>query len=426
MVRRTALIALLLLLLFISSTSLLAQSEDDSWVVQDMTLLSDLIPGDYSLANAFLSPDGSRVAWTEDAETLCFYLFSDEEIVCDSVPPEFRLQTNVYSVPAWSSDGSTIAFHDDFFINLRDSDIWFYDVEGEVFRNVTNDGYLGRVGFDEEESPPVDYAPVWNPVDGDLYFFRSVRLEDNDGESDYTTELHRVGTEGRVPELVRDMTDFIPRLSVYVPPAFSADGTRLAFVVAPVNLDEDRRTGVWIYNLEDDSLEQVAALADLQQGLPSIDMPPKMPFDIRWVGDTNALIVRTEDRFRMAAGPMQNAYYIDLATGDVTPLVDLSDVEDQESFLDIGGEGDAPVFKVPFLGVVAPDGSAYWGLNVDFRDNQDREGGISVYPLPPDGTVDVVHREPGFRPAPRQDLPPGVSRDGKALFYGWLVTFAQE
>ena len=51
----------------------------------------------------------------------------------------------------------------------------------------------------------LDYLPTWNPVTGNLYFFRSIRSSDST-----SLVLYRIPAAGSSPEQVMDLTNRLP------------------------------------------------------------------------------------------------------------------------------------------------------------------------------------------------------------------------
>jgi len=102
------------------------------------------------------------------------------------------------SYPAWSPDGSKIAF-----TSTRDgnSEIYIVDADGRNLKRLTN-------------HPAVDQLPRWSP-DGQTLVFESNR--------DGNTEIYRIGREAGEPQRLTD-SPYADRF-----PVWSPDGKRVAF-----------------------------------------------------------------------------------------------------------------------------------------------------------------------------------------------------
>jgi len=133
----------------------------------------DLIAGPLNHA-AYLSPDGTQFAFY-DGSTICFYTIEGEKGACS---PDLRQKGTAPSAESirWSPDGTKIAFADDFFLRLIDSDIWLVDVaSGELMDrtptqnrriNVIRTPVPGTGGY------VVDVAPTFSADGKTIYFLR--------------------------------------------------------------------------------------------------------------------------------------------------------------------------------------------------------------------------------------------------------------
>jgi hypothetical protein len=394
-----------------------AAQDDPGWTLVGAQPLSDLVGEVDRVREPILAPDGSAMAWDE-GEGLCVYTFADEETNCTPWLEDMRVRTTRVSLPVWSPDSTRIAMHEPLFLFFEDSDMWTFDVATRTFENHTDDGYSGSILRAAENDAPLDHVPTWNPADGSLYFFRSEEREQaNDQETGYTLELYRLPDDGDEPELVNDMTFDLPGpFALYRPAQFSPDGTRLALIALPQNFPEHSGTGVWIYDMEADTVEQVATLADMQTGVPAWYESLLVPNTVFWAGD-DALVIDTIDPMRGNA--VQTAYYVDLTSGDVSPLVDFSDLPDDPDLFENMGDPTNPLFQMPRTGAVSPDGSAFWYLSFSPADEQ---AGISQVALPPTGDAPVYLGDIPLVPGPGHDVYPTVSTDGKLLIREVLVT----
>ncbi|MBZ0288537.1 MAG: hypothetical protein K8I30_13050, partial [Anaerolineae bacterium] len=162
-------------------------------VIDFADVLDDYAAVDSALA---LAPDGARAAWAAP-DGLCIYTFAEESADCTPWPEMFRPGFDRYHRLNWSPDGSRLAFTENLFVRLNDSDIWVYDLAAGTFTNRTDDGET-RVLFDGPQKRQLDYAPLWAD-DGSLYFFRSAGFQEGDAMA-----LYRLPADSDTPKLVLD------------------------------------------------------------------------------------------------------------------------------------------------------------------------------------------------------------------------------
>lgn len=122
---------------------------------------------------AFLSPDGSYYIHFE-GEMLCLYrLPENEEEACYQLDERIRpdLETG-----RWSPNGQYFAFVDNPSVRFAiDSDIQMLDIAAGEIRNITDDGYDGRIIINPQTEDPytVDIAVGWSD-DNQLAILRYV------------------------------------------------------------------------------------------------------------------------------------------------------------------------------------------------------------------------------------------------------------
>jgi dipeptidyl aminopeptidase/acylaminoacyl peptidase len=404
----------LLFVLFSLSTAA-AQDSASTWTmtsVEPMGAITGEDSGDPSFA--FLAPDGSALAWGEPNTGINVYSFVDQATTNYPFPDEYR-GFGRYSSPAWSPDGNYFAFTESLFDFLYESDIWLLDRAAGTITNRTDDGVYG--GWLNVEQPfAIDYLPTWNPVNGDLYFFRTLQPED----STNTTEVFLMPIGRDEPKRIVDLTpDLRLVYSVYRPVAISPDGDTLAFIVLGQQLDEPVN-GIWTLDLRTATAQQVVTLDELCTGLPTWqteDESALFPETVMWAGN-DALVVLSRD-VQFATNISQMAYYVDLVSGETTPITAFTDVPDVETLFVESDE--SPLYRMPRSGVVTPDGSTFLFL----RHGVGMEhAGISAVSLPPNGSPPVEIGEiEDFNIFRAAQSAPAMSSDGKALIYGYVFQF---
>lgn len=348
------------------------------WSISSVTDIT-VLPADFPMpdSSAALSPDGTTVAWGHPANGLCIYTLADGQGQCQAWPVE-QVRLDRYHQLTWSPDSTQIAFTENFLLFFAEPDLWVYDLPSGNFTNRTPDG-VDKIRFGEDSSSQIDYAPTWG-LNGELYFFRS-----SDAGDSYSLELYRLPPDSDTPELVADVSNKFPTLSVYWPPALSPDGTHLAIIVLASDFD-DLRNGVWIINLEDGTSAPAANARALWEGFP--DWQPVegiMPLGVTWSGN-NALVVHVNSPGEFSASVAQNYHYVDLETRRITPLVDLTVIESQADAFNIGADGHSGIYLMPRLGIVTPDSFIYAHYDV----TGESVVSLSSIPLPPTGTAPTV------------------------------------
>jgi hypothetical protein len=186
----------------------------------------DLPPGD-----AYLSPDGSRIATYADRE-LCVYTADGGKVRC----ADHRIDLDPNSVQ-WNSDGSRLLYTEDFWTEYDDTagnaarqepDIWSFHVRSGEATDLTDDG-VDPADVDLRNQPrnsqTVDTLPMWID-DSTIRFLRS-----DDGWD--TVAVMQMPAAGGEPEQVGTLPlDFPPESVAYTP-----DGERAAYERQPQHHD---------------------------------------------------------------------------------------------------------------------------------------------------------------------------------------------
>lgn len=413
-------VILVLLVLVLSVFGVYAQ-EDADWRLADvqdlLPMLEDLGRVDASLS---LSPDGMRLAWAA-RDRLCLYEPDTQTGECHPLPETFASTFRDYNPLRWSPDGADIAFTEDPFYTLTESDVWVYKLASGEFTNLTDDGVEGSwLRSDDDKPVALDYAMTWHPTSGDLYFFRSERFDDG-----WTIDLYRTDPGNSEPEQISSFTFNIPTLSIYFSPAISPDGKTMALIVLGQKPD-DPKNGVWTIDLEDGAAELVANLPTLtRNGFPEWqEQRGLLPRGVTWAGNNGLLVYLFNGAF--AAGVSWGTQYIDLTSAAVTPLVDMSAIPEAADLFSVGDDGRTTQHDMVRSVLVAPDGEA---VIYDHYDNASREEpSLSALALPPEGEPDEIGTAPGcvVQKVPGTPRWLGhIAPNGRAVLYNCLLTFEQ-
>jgi Tol biopolymer transport system component len=315
----------------------------------------------------------------------------------------------------WSPDGHRLAFTENLFQFFNESDIWVFDVAQETFTDLTDDGLTGSNPFMHPSDTPalLDYLPTWNPVTGDLYFFRSIRSSDST-----SLVLYRIPAAGSTPEQVIDLTNRLPiPFPIFIPPAFTPDGSQMALIVLSQHLD-DPANGVWVLKLTSNSITQVASLADLSALLPAFTDGKTYPQSVSWAN--SGIVIPSENPFTAASWASANTFILAMPSKSLTGLVDFTGFPDEAALSQVGSDGHSAVFRLPRAGVVTPDGKSYIYLHYD---STLTPATISTVSLPPDGSapIDLGQIDPYTVAQPTYAT---ISDDGtRAVMLGYLLTF---
>ncbi len=207
--------------------------------------------------SAFLSPDGSRYAYFEP-RSICLYSLPDnDEEACYAFNEEERIRPNVETV-RWSRDGRYLAFQDiDALRVFIDSDIRLLDVEAGELRNLTDDGYEGRLvlNMDEFDEPVnVDIAVAWSD-DNRLAVLR-YPFEDPEQASATEMQIVIVDPETGETELVRDWS--LQQAFLYYSIAWGGD----TIAVGRVPSNRSSGGGVDLFNAETGQRDRVVRVSE--------------------------------------------------------------------------------------------------------------------------------------------------------------------
>lgn len=398
-------------LMLLSVTRVSAQ-DNSMWKITEAKTLSDLLGG--IPRAAVIAPDGSAIAWLKGgADGLCLYHLDSQSQDCHSFPKDFRGSPVTM---AWSPDSSRLAFTENFFINLVESDVWVFNVATSTFQDRTDDGVTGSaMKAGQGLQGQFDYLPTWDPATGDLYFFRSTQPGD--------TRLFRLPATGDSEQVI-DLSLVVPHLSIFRPATISPDGKQMGVIVLGQHLD-DPLNGVWTISLSSGLTQQVVTIDALQIGLPAWQEGKvrPLPLQLDWAGNDGLMVVARDDQY-ISRQPAQNIYYVDLAKDAVTPLVDFSSIPDLKSMFQVGADDHSPLYTIPRIGVMLPDGKTYLYLHFDVGGDPDHIGGVSSVALPPDGSSPAfVGSIPNFKLGPPDYS--SSSANGWVIMYNQLLKIEQ-
>jgi hypothetical protein len=376
---------------------------------------------------AELSPDGNSVAWlvpeaARRLATLCVASVTDGGQNCFTAEGYHGMPYRL----VWSPDSLWIAFSEDPAAQALESDLWLFDVTKGELTNRSDDAAAGRHA-EVEGDFALDYLPMWDPATGYLYFWRSTP----DEQGDFALDLMRLdpattATPDVVRSLGRTLGDGLVRFGwqrfyLQGPSAIAPDGSQVAVSIAPAQeMDVSSSHALWLIDLVDAEAaprQLVTALA-WQSGLPQWSNQPAVARGLQWTWDGMGIVVAAlSSDLRL---PLLLAYYVDVASGETTPVVDFSDSRDRDAFFRLDPTtGHAPRFDVPWTIALAPDANVLLGVT-------DLAGGVRVYgaPLPPTAAAPTLlheHRSPGYEAWTRSS-----SGGGRVLVYGMLMESAPQ
>lgn len=434
---RSQLATLLLTLALMSLllTGFAAPAQDDSPVTVDTARPVTEIVGEKSAYLATVSPDGNFIVWGKQSGRgndrvlqACLFEFATAGKKCSDLSPDL-FDGYPYQFQ-WSPDSRYVAFSENPVEMASESDIWLFDAQEGVFTNLTDDGLVGVWSYllDDGEKVRLDYLPAWNPADGMIYFWRIVPL----GNMRFTIGIYRIAPEGGDPELVRDLTaDFAARLPLFQYDRFfldgmsaiAPDGSALAVIMSNVNDVGATEQTVWWIDLADATAEpyQLAATEDFLAAVPTWaqDYPPQAQ-GLSWTGDSSGLIFVVNTAVG-ATMPFQIYYYIDVASGEITPVVDFSPIEEMDGYSEPAPGSELPwrVYS-PWTGSLSPAGDKLLMVN-------DLGGTIALFtaPLPPTGDLPTVSASAETSPV-MGSANSSRGEGGKVLAYGLLLTVTEE
>ncbi len=211
-----------------------------------------------------LSPDGTMYAVVVDRTALCVYATeTQEELSCanlDALRAGVRLEDVV-----WSPDGTRLAFSEDAFRYGEDGDLWVVDAPSGALTNVTDDGFEGSMlgfGDDAVEDPTyaIDVAPAWTP-DGQFITFSRSPLVNGERQGNDLAQVPAAGGEVETLATIPDAE----MGSVYLGTGWDPSGSTFYFSLTHLELDHPDN-GIWTYDAATGELAPLALGEDTELG----------------------------------------------------------------------------------------------------------------------------------------------------------------
>lgn len=393
-----------------------AASAQEAWQGADAQDTREIF--EMSVRYITLSPDGTALAGMMSGG-VCTYSLTALEETCFPFPEALGgIQGNEIMNPfAWSPDGTEIAMTEDPYILAYESDIWTLDIASGTYTNRTDDDAYGGIFSAERRNAPADVIPAYAP-NGDLYFFRFQRIGD-ESLSDANVTVQRLAPGSDTPEQVADLTGVVPAFGVYYRPVVSPDGSSIVFPVFATE-PQSPDNGLWLLDVTTGEARQLTDTSDTLVGMPeSVHNVYFVTANPVWAGVGAGVVFQAVSRERSNGQPLQNFLYVDVETGEVTPVIDLTDFPAGADALSVNEEGYSPQLLLPRGGAVSADGSSFVYVRWD---HQAELAQLASVALPPDGSDPVVLGEVEFNPLPHVPNP-RAGETGTALLGGWLYTF---
>ncbi len=396
--------------------------------VESARAVSDVLNNNNAVFTA-ISPDGTMLVYGTSegrfwntTRQVCVFTFANADVNCYDVDP--KLYMGYPLAFNWSPDSTMVAFTENPIQLGYESDIWVLDTTDGSFSDLTDDGVVGSWVAAEPGSYALDYQPMWDESSGDLYFWRSVPA------ADYTLSfaLMKIPAGGGEAEQVQDVSDALSGMVIrwdseaYFmdgPSSLSNDGTTVAFIAqALTDAMTDERTGVYTLDVGSGEVTQVATMTDLAAAVPPFQESPTWAQGVQWTADSTGFVVLCTSVTSQL--PLVLNYYIDLASGEMTPVVDFSSYETMDDLLAAPEGSIPPRYYSPWTASISPAGDKLFMLS-------DLAGvaGLLSSQLPPTGEdPDVVGAAETF--STMGGTRSSTSDTGKMVIYGFLLTTVEE
>ncbi|MFO7631663.1 MAG: hypothetical protein R6W76_03935, partial [Caldilinea sp.] len=200
------------------------------------------------------------------------------------------------------------------------------------------------------------------------------------------------------------------------------DGAKLAAIVTAFDQFGAQQPNLWVFDLVDTDAAPIQAMsfADYQSAIPDWPGIPAFPVGLSWTADSAAIVTVGFSNMGNST-PFMVFFYVDLASGSFTPVVDFSEIVDASEYFSTAPDSILPWRAYsPWTGSLSPSGDLLLMLN-------DLTGSMGLFtsPLPPTGDL------PGVSTAADSSIASQVTRSsradtGKMLIYGLLLTLVEE
>jgi hypothetical protein len=269
----------------------------------ELTVLSrDELP--FTGGEAFLSPDGSRIAHVKGAQ-LCIYAASGVQEHCTNPKQEGDPRSIDTYFVRWSPDSQKITFTDNFLRFLLDPDIRVMDAASGKLSNITDDGTekFNISASNKQQNGHIDIAPFWS-ADSKRIFFVRCFAPCTDFKS--PTALYAIDASGGRPEKLGSLNAaFITVYSL----ALTADGKQLVYMVANQGKDHPDN-GLWLADAAGQNAKQI-----LQQ---------EQPISVQLSADDQYVLGYSPYREALRLRPVESTDHriVELTTGKTVEIDD--------------------------------------------------------------------------------------------------------
>lgn len=318
--------------------------------------------------------DGMLISIAPDA-SLIMYLDLDDARICAVEPlPLGGVSDRGCSVPtdaarvrgdtqSISPDGRYSVYHDNAALYFRDSDLLLTDRDAGLVRNLTEDDYDGDLLDLLSEGPPpgldavmIDYAPVWSHDSREIYFVRTPLTAD-DAEA---TGIYRVPVEGGTPTLIATLGSGREYFySIYASRMAQLDGAMSLspsgrYLAAVQNYRNFETSVVSVIDVQTGIVSDVVGLPSLSVGMPD-NASAVLLAGVDWLPDESGLLIALQNPM---IGGGSSVVQFTLADETITPLVDLSDVNEAE--FDAEGPNSPRLLQPLYAGVLSDNSAIVW------------------------------------------------------------------
>ncbi len=334
-------------------------------IVTSVDNLSDIVGAEYSFLEVVLSPDSQHMVWLEfSASEICTYTFDEDSTICLFIPwgdGYVRSTINPDWYLSWSADSQYVAFsRHPYGTFLFDADLWMLDLQAGDVRNLTDDA----IDLLPESSDTIDFYPVWNPLDGTLYFLRG----ETESGPIHPQSLSIYALQPPYNQLPKEIINLNQFYAYAVSVIVSPDGTKIVMYLydrdfATTNPDitdyDMTDDGVYVVDIGTGEIAKVAGVTDLLIGAPPEAtqwVPGARTASIQWTSNSEGLIVggfaQTDEGKQIAI----NFHYINLELNAVTALGELNQLVIDEFR---GFQGD----QLPFQLFTFPNADSVWSAS---------------------------------------------------------------